>query len=90
MAAAQVLHLEAARGNWSDAAPALEVMIAAKDRAGLENDTPRDRSRQKVALAYLKARPFFDGDHNEQTLNRISVSSMTALSYEYQISLYTA
>ena len=72
MAAAQVLHLEAARGNWSDAAPALEVMIAAKNRTGPQNDTPRARSRQKVALAYLQARPFFDGDHNEQTLNRIS------------------
>ena len=60
MAAAQVLHLEAARGNWSDAAPALEVMIAAKNRTGPQNDTPRARSRQKVALAYLQARPFFD------------------------------
>jgi HemY protein len=72
MAAAQVLHLEAARGNWSAAAPALEVMIAAKDHADPENDTPHARRRQKVALAYLQARPFFDGDHEEQTLGRIS------------------
>ncbi len=72
IAAAQVLHLEAARGNWSAAAPALEVMMAAKDHTGPKNDTPHARRRQKVALAYLQAKPFFDGDLEEQSLGRIS------------------
>ena len=47
MAAAQVLHLEAALGNWSAAAPALDVMIAAKDHAGPEDDTPHACRRRR-------------------------------------------
>lgn len=65
MAAAQILHLEAARGNWSAAAPALDVMIAAKDHVGPKKDSQRARSRQKVALAYLQAKQFFEEDRGE-------------------------
>ena len=72
MAAAQVLHLEAARGNWSAAAPALDVMIAAKDHVGPEDDTPHACRRQKVALAYLQAKSFFDGVREERMPGLIS------------------
>ncbi len=65
MAAAQVLNLEAARGNWSAAAPALEVMIASRNHADLKGDPLQGCYRQKVALAYLQARTFFEEDQQE-------------------------
>ena len=72
MAAAQILHLEAARGNWSAAAPALDVMIAAKDHVGLKKDTLHARSRQRVALAYLQAEQFFGEEQGEHLSGRVS------------------
>ena len=65
IAAAQVLNLEAARGNWSAAAPALEVMIAARDHADPNGKALQVRYRQKVALAYMQAKPFFDEGQQE-------------------------
>ncbi len=63
MAAAQVLGLEAARGNWAAAAPALDVVIAAGDQAN-----PADRARlqrQKTVIAYLQGKVTIDGDGGE-------------------------
>ena len=59
MAAAQVVDLEAAHQNWAAAAPALDILIAAKDLSGTPNSDRQSRTRQKVALAYLQARPFW-------------------------------
>ncbi len=65
IAATHVLNLEAARGNWLAAAPALEVIISARDHVDLEEDLLRGYYRQKVALAYLQARPFFEEKQQE-------------------------
>ena len=52
LAARQVMILEAERGNWAAALPALSVVMAAGDA---DDETGMLLSRQKVALSYLEA-----------------------------------
>ena len=52
LAARQVMILEAERGNWAAALPALSVVMAAGDA---DDETGMLLSRQKAALSYLEA-----------------------------------
>ena len=52
LAARQVMILEAERGNWAAALPALSVVMAAGDA---DDETSMLLSRQKAALSYLEA-----------------------------------
>ncbi|MEC8765752.1 MAG: heme biosynthesis HemY N-terminal domain-containing protein [Pseudomonadota bacterium] len=52
LAARQVMTLEAERGNWAAALPALSVVMAAGD---VDDETGILLSRQKAALSYLEA-----------------------------------
>ena len=52
LAARQVMILEAERGNWAAALPALSVVMAAGDT---DDETGMLLSRQKAALSYLEA-----------------------------------
>jgi uncharacterized membrane-anchored protein len=71
MAAAQVLGLEAARGNWAAAAPALDVVIAARDPA---NSTDLARlQRQKTVIAYLQGKVIIEGDGGKASFGKADV-----------------
>ena len=71
MAAAQVLSLEAARGNWAAAAPALDVVIAARDPAN-SKDLAR-LQRQKTVIAYLQGKVIIEGDGGKASFGKADV-----------------
>jgi len=71
MAAAQVLGLEAARGNWAAAAPALDVVIAARDPAN-SKDLAR-LQRQKTVIAYLQGKVIIEGDGGKASFGKADV-----------------
>ena len=65
LAARQVMILEAERGNWAAALPALSVVMAAGD---VDDETGMLLSRQKAALSYLEA--LDDSAGSDATLRR--------------------
>ena len=65
LAARQVMILEAERGNWAAALPALSVVMAAGDA---DDETGMLLSRQKAALSYLEA--LDDGAGSDTSLRR--------------------
>ena len=65
LAARQVMILEAERGNWAAALPALSVVMAAGDA---DDETGMLLNRQKAALSYLEA--LADGADSDTSLRR--------------------
>ena len=77
LAARQVLVLEAERGNWGAALPALAVVMAS---GGQDSGEDIVLSHQKAALSYLEAAGAPDGPRDAAALRRMTASLQAALS----------
>ena len=76
LAARQVMVLEAERGNWSAALPALSVVMAAGDP---DDDTAAMLAHQKAALAYLETEAGSEAPDDSAAIRRMITSLQTAL-----------
>jgi len=77
LAARQVMILEAERGNWGAALPALSVVMASGDP---DDDEAMVLAHQKAALAYLEADDRSSGERRDPaTLRRMIASLQMAL-----------
>jgi len=70
MAAAQLVGLEAARGDWAAAATALDVVMRAKPLPGSSRHECEMRYHQKAALAFLQARAILDAEDGAASADR--------------------
>ena len=76
LAARQVMVLEAERGNWSAALPALSVVMAAGDP---DDDAAAMLAHQKAALAYLETEAGSEAPDDSAAIRRMITSLQTAL-----------